>query len=94
MIKRSLVITVILLSAAITCKAQAKADTVKGFVFYYGSDFNGCNVTQKPATEVSYKDENGVKQIIYIKTEQGYINLEKNYEFLPYSKLQKLKRHP
>ena len=92
--KRVLFITAIALTATITCKAQAKTDTVKGFVFYYGGDLNGCNVTQKLATEVSYKDENGVKQVIYIKTEQGYINLEKNYEFLPMSKMQKLKRHP
>ena len=79
----------LLFIATVSYAQSSKPDTVQGVVVYTGyadlrfvakGDFHTYTVR---ATQV--KSDTG---IIYVKTEFGYLDLKKNYQFIPMNKLQ------
>jgi hypothetical protein len=89
--------TVAMLMSYISMGQKAKTDTIQGIVVYTAhsnirfisqGDYHTYTVA---ATEI--KTDTGV---ISIRTEDGYLDLKKNYSFVPIDKLQpaKLKSRP
>ena len=87
----------VLLFIPALCNAQkVKTDTIEGVVIYTApSDIihlsKGYNTYTVKATEI--KADTGV---LSIRTELGYLDLKKNYQFIPLNKLQpvRLKQKP
>jgi hypothetical protein len=97
--KMKIILLAFTIIATTLCKAQttAKPDTIRGVAIYtapynIGNMSNGVYHTLTvAATEI--KTDTG---IISIRTELGYLDLKKDYRFIPINKLQpsKLKSKP
>lgn len=89
-------ILLILVATTVICKAQstAKRDTIQGIAIYSApyNLSNGIYHTHTVAA-TAIKTDTG---IISIRTELGYLDLRKDYQFVPLNKLQpsKLKSKP
>ncbi len=93
------ILLILMAATTVTCHAQstAKRDTIQGIAIYtapynFANMSNGIYHTHTvAATEI--KTDTG---IISIRTELGYLDLRKDYQFVPLSKLQpaKLKSKP
>ena len=85
-------ILLILVATTVICKAQstAKRDTIQGIAIY-SAPYNLSNGIYH--THTAIKTDTG---IISIRTELGYLDLRKDYQFVPLNKLQpsKLKSKP
>lgn len=83
--------------SVLTAETIKKADTVQGVVVYTGyADFDHIAKGDYHTYTVRAIEIKTDTTVISIHTELGYIDLKKNYEFIPMNKLQpaKLKSKP
>ena len=88
----------LLITLPVFCKAQkAKTDTVQGVVVYTApSDLIHISKGNYHTYTVEATEIIADTGVVSIRTELGYLDLKKNYQFIPMNKLQpsRLKKKP